>query len=100
MIQYLANQAQASSSAFRRGAGLQKMSELLTIVFSSTADDFRSRVGKCYKVYIEIEQQKPSRVSTPKVKENGWIQPKATVTKAAKTTAKVISYWCFSPGFG
>lgn len=100
LLQFLANEAQSTSSAFRRGTGLQKIHELLVIVFSSTAPDFRQRVGKCYKVYIELEQQKPKFGTTSKVNENGWLQPKGSTTKVLKSTAKTINYWCFSPGFG
>lgn len=96
LSQFLASNAESKSSVFRHGVGLQKLHELLVIVFSSTAEDFRERVSRCYKVYIELEQQKPTRGA--KTNEGGWIQPKAT--SAVKTTAKSISYWCFSPGFG
>lgn len=96
LIQFLATAAEASNTAFRRGAGLQYMSDFLTIVFSSSEQGFRERVNRCYKVYVEYEQTKPARGS--KVSESGWIQPKAVLN--SKTTAKVISYWCFSPGFG
>lgn len=96
LIQYLATASEASNSAFRRGTGLQHMSEFLTIVFASSEPGFRERVDRCYKVYIDAEQPKQTRGS--KVNESGWIQPKATFK--SKMTAKVISYWCFSPGFG
>lgn len=96
LIQYLATAAQASNTIFRRGSGLQLMSEFLTIVFSSSEPGFRERVNRCYKVYIEPEQPKQTRGS--KTSDGGWIQSKTnTITK---NTAKVISYWCFSPGFG
>lgn len=93
--QFLASDAESKNSVFRHGVGLQKLHELLVIVFSSTSEDFRSRVAKCYKVYIEYEQAKPTR---GKKNDDGWIQAKAVNTP--KTTAKVINYWCFSPGFG
>lgn len=92
---YLAGEAQLKNAAFRRGLGIQKLHELLTIVFAGASDDFRARVSKCYKVYIELEQTKPSR---GKHNDDGWIQPKAVTTP--KGAAKVINYWCFSPGFG
>lgn len=93
----MVSDAESKSSVFRRGAGLEKINELLSIVFSSSADDFRERVGRCYKVYVETEQPKQTRGS--KQNADGWIQPKTTVNKI-KPTAKVLSYWCFSPGFG
>lgn len=93
--QYLAGDAESRNSAFRRGVGIQKVFELLTVVFAATSEDFRARVSKCYKVYIELEQAKPGR---GKKNDEGWIQPKAVSTP--KSTAKTINYWCFSPGFG
>lgn len=96
LIQYAATVAEASSAVFRRGAGLQFMSEFLTIVFSSSEPGFRERVNRCYKVYVEPEQQKPVRGT--KVNESGWFQPKTTFK--SKLAPKTISFWCFSPGFG
>lgn len=95
LISYLATAAEASNTIFRKGAGLQNMFDFLTIVYSSSDAGFRERVNRCYKVYIENEQPKPVRGSK---NESGWIQPKMIVK--SKVTAKVISYWCFSPGFG
>lgn len=94
LIQFLTI-ATEESSAFRRGSGLQKLFDLLTIVFSSLSEDYKERVSKCYKVHVEIEQTKPQRGAVTK---DGWIQPRAAAIK--KTSAKVVSYWCFSPGFG
>lgn len=96
LIQYLTTDAEASGSTFRRGGGLQTMQEFLQIVFSSSSDDLRQRMDRCYKVYIELEPQKPARGS--RMNESGWIQPKAVVP--AKNKAKTVSFWCFSPGFG
>lgn len=95
IAQYLAGDAESKNSAFRHGLGIQKVHELLTIVFAATSEDFRARVSRCYKVYVELEQAKPGR---GKKNDEGWVQPKA-VSKP-KTTAKTINYWCFSPGFG
>lgn len=94
LIQYLTTVAE-ENSAFRRGSGLQKLFDLLTIVFSSISEDYKERVSKCYKVHVEIEQTKPQRGAVTK---DGWIQPRAAAIK--KNSAKVVSYWCFSPGFG
>lgn len=96
LIQYCATNAEANQSVFRRGAGLQHMQDFLTIVFSGSSDEFRSKVNRCYKVYIEPEPQKPTRGNQKQ--DNGWIQTKAIMP--AKLRAKSISYWCFSPGFG
>lgn len=95
LITYLATDGQAAGAIFRRGSGLQYIQEFLQIVFASSAEDLRQRMDRCYKVYIEQEQQKPIRGKTA---ENGWMQTKTT-TKT-KTSAKSVSFWCFSPGFG
>lgn len=94
LIQYLTTVSE-ENSAFRRGSGLQKLFDLLTIVFSSISEDYKERVSKCYKVHVEIEQTKPQRGAVTK---DGWYQPKAAAVK--KNSAKVVNYWCFSPGFG
>lgn len=95
MITYLSTDGDAAGSIFRRGTGLQYIHEFLQIVFASSTEDLRQRMDRCYKVYVEQEQQKPVRGKTV---ENGWIQSKAT-TKT-KSVGKSVSFWCFSPGFG
>ncbi|KAK3864798.1 hypothetical protein Pcinc_029539 [Petrolisthes cinctipes] len=90
LIQYLTTN---SSSPFqRKGAGLQKFSDLIKIVFSK--DNFSLHhmefVKQCYKVHVNIEE--------PKKRPEGWGAPKPnTLTSKA---GRVISYWCFNPGFG
>lgn len=96
LITYLATDGQAAGAIFRRGSGLQYIHEFLQIVFASSTEDLRQRMDRCYKVYIEQEQQKPTRGKTT---ENGWMQTKTTTTKT-KASAKSVSFWCFSPGFG
>lgn len=96
LITFLSTDAEASGSVFRRGAGLQHMQEFLQIVFSSSSDNLRQRMDRCYKVYIEHEPQKQTRGA--KTNEGGWIQPKAVMK--TKSAAKNVSFWCFSPGFG
>lgn len=96
MITYLATDGQAAGAMFRRGSGLQYVHEFLQIVFASSTEDLRQRMDRCYKVYIEQEQQKPVRGN--RAAENGWMQTKTT-TKT-KSSAKTVSFWCFSPGFG
>lgn len=86
--------AESTNTAFRRGGALQKLQDLLVIVFSGVSKDYKEQVSKCYKVHVEAEQQSPKKVG---VSKGGWIQPKATLKK---NTAKIVSYWCFSPGFG
>ncbi|XP_076624502.1 regulator of telomere elongation helicase 1 isoform X2 [Colletes latitarsis] len=80
-----------SASPFtRKGNALQKFSDLLRIVFSSgNSLHYREKVKQCYKVYIQLEEQKKN------YKHDIW-ETKKTIFK---NEGKVISYWCFSPGF-
>lgn len=81
-----------STSPFaRKGNALQKFSDLLRTAFNSGASIARHRekVKRCYKVHIQMEEQKKN------YKNDVW-ESKKTI----KTDGKLISYWCFSPGFG
>jgi regulator of telomere elongation helicase 1 len=82
----------ASTSPYqRKGTGLQKFSDLVKIVFSKShfTADHMERVKRSYKVHIKVEQPKS------RGKGDSWSTPKV-VGKAGR----VLSYWCFSPGFG
>lgn len=83
------------------GYGLGKLSDLLSIAFSSSTDDFRERVGRCYKVYVEFEKENPNYVVKrgPKRKAVGWITASAIAIKDELRT-KIFSFWCFSASFG
>lgn len=83
------------------GSGLGKVEDLLSIVFSRQGDDYRQRVSRCYKVYVELEKENQSYVPMrgPKRSAGGWIQPKA-IRKKNKPSTKIFSYWCFSASFG
>lgn len=88
LIQYLST---ASASPFqRKGVGLQKIVDLLNVVFSGTTHAYKERVKMCYKVHVQIEDKKNK-------KTDGW---GALKTGNSKTAERVLSYWCFSPGFG
>ncbi|OAD55149.1 Regulator of telomere elongation helicase 1 like protein [Eufriesea mexicana] len=80
-----------STSPFaRKGNALQKFSDLLKTVFSGgNSLDHREKVKQCYKVYIQIEETKKTK------QNNVWESKKICL----KNEGKVISYWCFSPGF-
>ncbi|XP_024945815.1 regulator of telomere elongation helicase 1 homolog isoform X2 [Cephus cinctus] len=82
-----------STSPFtRKGNGLQKFSDLLRIAFSSGGSlQHRQNVMQCYKVHIQFEESKKN------YKNDGWEIKKPSSTK---NEGKLISYWCFSPGFG
>lgn len=89
LIQYLST---ASASPFsRKGVGLQKIVDLLNVVFSGTTHSYKERVKMCYKVHVQIEDKKNNK------KTDSW---GALKTTSSKTAERVISYWCFSPGFG
>ncbi|XP_012535428.1 regulator of telomere elongation helicase 1 homolog isoform X2 [Monomorium pharaonis] len=81
-----------STSPFaRKGNALQKFSDLLRTAFNNSVSIARhkEKVKRCYKVHIQMEEQKKS------YKNDVWETKKTT-----KTDGKLISYWCFSPGFG
>lgn len=89
LIQYLST---ASASPFqRKGTGLQKIVDLLNVVFSGTTHAYKERVKLCYKVHIQIEDKKNNK------KTDSW---GALKTSSSKSAERVLSYWCFSPGFG
>lgn len=88
LIQYLST---ASASPFqRKGVGLQKILDLLNIVFSNTSHSGKERVKLCYKVHIQVEEKKNNK------KSDSW----STIKTASKNSERILSYWCFSPGFG
>nr|XP_015834845.1 PREDICTED: regulator of telomere elongation helicase 1 homolog [Tribolium castaneum] len=86
IIQFLASGNEGPFA--RKGVGLQLFSDLLTIAFSSVSPQFKEKIKRCYKVHIAVEEGK-------KKAADDWLS-KATL----KTRSRVLSYWCFSPGFG
>lgn len=89
IIQYLST---VSTSPFaRKGNALQKFNDLLRVAFAGGASGYklREKIKKCYKVYVQMEEQK-------KHNRNDVWEKKIT----PKSEGKLISYWCFSPGFG
>lgn len=93
VIQYLT--VSSTSPYQRKGNGLQKFSDLVKIVFSKTnfSVEHMQRVKKSYKVHIKVEQPKPRSKA-----DSGWNA--ASSTKVNAKAGRVLSYWCFSPGFG
>lgn len=88
-----------SASPFqRKGAGLQKFADLLRVVYSK--DNFtmahRLFIEHCYKVHVAPEEPKKNWKAGGK---DGWGKKQETTPITAKT-GRVISYWCFNPGFG
>ncbi|KAJ6638998.1 Regulator of telomere elongation helicase 1 like [Pseudolycoriella hygida] len=94
LVGFLSNIAD-KNAFFRRGAGLQKLLDMLNIVFSGSSDEYKQNVGRCFKVHVDVEQQKSKPTSTVR---DGWIQTKASTMM--NKTAKIVSFWCFSPNFG
>lgn len=76
----------------RKGNALQKFCDLLRTAFNNSIPiaHHKEKVKRCYKVHIQIEEQKKT------YKKDIWDTKKTTT----KTDGKLISYWCFSPGFG
>ncbi|XP_044748061.1 regulator of telomere elongation helicase 1 homolog isoform X2 [Coccinella septempunctata] len=71
----------------RRGNALKLIEDALRVIFLDNSAQYKQRVDKCYKVHIIVEE--------PKKKENNsWF------SKKSKDSCRVLSYWCFSPGFG
>lgn len=92
IVQYLMT---TSGSQFtRKGHALQKFSDFLRVVFNGSENvaKHREKVGICYKVHVQYEEQKKNWNS----KDSTWETKKTNV----KSDGKVINYWCFSPGFG
>lgn len=94
LVQYLTTN---SASPFqRKGAGLQKFSELIKVVFSK--DNFSLQhmeyVKQCYKVHVSMEENKKKGGA----RQDGWGAVKTT--NVSNKVGRVISYWCFNPGFG
>ncbi|XP_029051589.2 regulator of telomere elongation helicase 1 homolog isoform X1 [Osmia bicornis bicornis] len=79
-----------STSPFtRKGNALQKFSDVLRTVFNhGNSLRYKEKIKQCYKVHIQVEEQKKS-------KKDVW----GTKKKVSKNEGKVISYWCFSPGY-
>ncbi|CAD6208027.1 GSCOCG00010302001-RA-CDS [Cotesia congregata] len=80
--------ATTSTSPFARtGRALQKFADFVRTVFTSSLPPglHRERVKECYRIFVTSE---------PKPKKDSWTSTKVN------SSGKLISYWCFSPGFG
>lgn len=92
VIQYLT--VSSTSPYQRKGNGLQKFADLVKIVFSKTnfTAEHMDRVKRSYKVHVKVEQPK-SRSKA----DSSW---SSSAPKIGAKAGRVLSYWCFSPGFG
>lgn len=89
LVQYLATLA-GSSPFQRKGAGLQKFSDLLNIIYGNNLALYKKRIMASYKIHVHIEEKKTK-------KSDSWSTVK---TSSSNSAERVLSYWCFSPGFG
>lgn len=96
IIQYIATITEKNNFV-RRGGGLQILAESLAIIFAGSGPEYRASIDKCYKVHIEIEEQRKNRGNVKQA--DGWTATKQMVP-SVKANAKVVSFWCFNPGFG
>ncbi|XP_001653621.2 regulator of telomere elongation helicase 1 homolog [Aedes aegypti] len=96
IIQYIATITEKNNFV-RRGGGLLILAEALSIIFAGSGPEYRASIDKCYKVHIEIEEQKKTRGNVKQA--DGWTATKQLVP-SVKANAKVVSFWCFNPGFG
>ncbi|XP_045433235.1 regulator of telomere elongation helicase 1 isoform X1 [Pipistrellus kuhlii] len=88
IIQHLAGRA----GLFTNTAGLQKLADIIQMVFSADPAEGSSPVGpgasQSYKVHIH-----------PDTSHRGTAhRPDAWSSTASRRRGKVLSYWCFSPG--
>lgn len=80
----------------RKGIGLQKIADLVNIAFICQEQDYKTKLEKGYKVHVEREVPKDKKQFQQKKMNDSWLSSKAPVNN----NAKIISYWCFNPGFG
>ncbi|KAE8574306.1 hypothetical protein XENTR_v10003373 [Xenopus tropicalis] len=82
-----------SSGIFTNTMGLQKLADIIQIVFSmeppegANVSSFNQNISKYYKVHIH-----PDTNQRKKPRGDVWSNSK-------KQGGKVLSYWCFSPGY-
>ncbi|XP_010631657.1 regulator of telomere elongation helicase 1 isoform X2 [Fukomys damarensis] len=84
IIQHLAGRA----GVFTNTAGLQKLMDIIQIVFSMDPTEGSPGISQSYKVHIHPDVG-PRRAAQ---RSDAW---SAT---ASRKQGKVLSYWCFSPG--
>lgn len=98
LVQFLSMpQNEENNSAFRKGVGLEKLLDFLTIVFVGNGNEvMKEKILYSFKVYIEPEEIKEKKTTN---KQDVWISTKTTSEVPSKQ-GKVINYWCFNPGFG
>ncbi|KAK7488471.1 hypothetical protein BaRGS_00020256 [Batillaria attramentaria] len=95
LVTYLNNDG-TSSALHSKGAGLSKFADAIKIVFSQEPGEFASvskhkeTLAQNYKVHIHLKQGTSNR----KKKLDSWAS-----TGAGEKPERILSYWCFSPGY-
>ncbi|XP_012926274.1 regulator of telomere elongation helicase 1 isoform X5 [Heterocephalus glaber] len=84
IIQHLAGRA----GVFTNTAGLQKLMDIIQIVFSVDPTEGSPGISQSYKVHIHPDIG-PRRAAQ---RSDAWS------AAASRKQGKVLSYWCFSPG--
>ncbi|XP_051832730.1 regulator of telomere elongation helicase 1 isoform X2 [Antechinus flavipes] len=91
IIQFLAGR----TGIFNNTAGLQKLVDIIQIVFNIDRPEgvanpiMGHTVSKYYKVHIHLDTSNRKKTQ----RTDAWSAP------VAKKQGKILSYWCFSPGF-
>ncbi|XP_077316544.1 regulator of telomere elongation helicase 1 [Lithobates pipiens] len=93
LLEQIIQHVGGSSGIFTNTLGLQKLSDIIQIVFNieipegSTAVIDTKQVSRYYKVHIH-----PDNSQKKKPRGDVW-------SNSRKHGGKVLSYWCFSPGY-
>lgn len=97
IVQYLSamkNSQAAGSGPFQKtGGNLEKLANFFKTVYHferKSYDEHVISVRECYKVFVTLEQPKPT------FKKNSW----ASVKEDTKPGGKIVNFWCFNPGYG
>uniref|UniRef100_A0A182JAL0 Regulator of telomere elongation helicase 1 homolog n=1 Tax=Anopheles atroparvus TaxID=41427 RepID=A0A182JAL0_ANOAO len=98
---YIASKSE-KNNFLRRGVGLQAVSDFLEIVFSGSGPEYQQAVDKCFKVHIELDEQKNPRQQKKGSgkRADGWISTKPSKMETPDKVGRVVNFWCFNPGFG
>ncbi|CAI9597238.1 unnamed protein product [Staurois parvus] len=93
LLEQIIQHVGGSSGVFTNTFGLQKLSDIIQIVFNieipegSTAVINTNQVSRYYKVHIHLDNSQRK-----KPRGDVW-------SNSRKHGGKVLSYWCFSPGY-
>ncbi|KAG8192516.1 hypothetical protein JTE90_018036 [Oedothorax gibbosus] len=94
----LYHSTKATSAMSSKGAGLQKFSDLISILFSRTSSegyrevDFKKEFSIKYRVFLQYET-----LNKNKADADPWAAP---IKGSARKKSWKLDCWCFSPGIG